>query len=437
MDARKAKSRAAIVSAFSELLCEEDYGKITVGDIIARARVGRATFYGLFKSKDDLLVRARDAISAPMPSTTTVRPSMTHSYRSSISSATCGIVVRAYGHWWPAPARASSQTAFARPSWPEQPRPYPSTRRAQQPPWTGAFSLHHIASSFVGMVQWWAWHNFQARQSRRSQRLPLSHKTPLRLSKKLVPKHRPNPGRHASQSLIRASKAPPNPKHNPSQSIDNSPTPLPATSPSHPNSDIYVGLLVRTQPRPRSWPHGVTSQRIPQDAKRLAARSAQRAFLHVRGRAGKSPHAASGQLCSLGLEHAQETMHKQRGQSGTDKRSNARNEQAVLPVVVGLVLDRQHLIGHARTKVTSLVHGEAGDAAHAHANSPNDQTDADSEHQNVLAGAVSSSKDGADEHKGADSLAEEVAGIVRTLGGGVGREDIALGNGVDDAIRKP
>lgn len=38
-----------------ELLREEDYGKITVGDIIARAHVGRATFYGLFKSKDDLL----------------------------------------------------------------------------------------------------------------------------------------------------------------------------------------------------------------------------------------------------------------------------------------------------------------------------------------------------------------------------------------------
>lgn len=55
MDARKAKSRAAIVAAFSELLREEDYGKITVGDIIAHAHVGRATFYGLFKSKDDLL----------------------------------------------------------------------------------------------------------------------------------------------------------------------------------------------------------------------------------------------------------------------------------------------------------------------------------------------------------------------------------------------
>ena len=24
------------------------------------------------------------------------------------------------------------------------------------------FLLHHIASSFVATVQWWAWHNFQA-----------------------------------------------------------------------------------------------------------------------------------------------------------------------------------------------------------------------------------------------------------------------------------
>lgn len=51
----KKKAAMPIVAAFSELLREEDYGKITVGDIIARAHVGRATFYGLFKSKDDLL----------------------------------------------------------------------------------------------------------------------------------------------------------------------------------------------------------------------------------------------------------------------------------------------------------------------------------------------------------------------------------------------
>ena len=173
----------------------------------------------------------------------------------------------------------------------------------------------------------------------RSQRLPLSHKTPLQLSKNLIPKHRPNPGRHASQSVTRTS------------------TPLPATSPSHPNSDIYVGLLVPTRLRSRSCPHGVTSQRIPQDEKPPPHEVAA-GFFHVRGRAGKLPHADSGQLCSLGLEHAQETVHKQCSQSGTDKRSDARNEQAVLPVVVSLVLDRQHLIGHARTKVTSLVHAK-------------------------------------------------------------------------------
>ena len=100
----------------------------------------------------------------------------------------------------------------------------------------------------------------------RSQRLPISHKTPLQLSKKLIPKHHPNPGRHASQNITRAS------------------TPPTATSPSHPYSDIYVGLLVPTRLKSRSWPHGVTSQRTPQDERTPAARSAQRGFFHVRGR---------------------------------------------------------------------------------------------------------------------------------------------------------
>ena len=98
-------------------------------------------------------------------------------------------------------------------------------------------------------------------------------KTPLQLSKNIIPKHRPNPGRHASQSVTRASPPPT------------------AACPSHPNpnSDLYVGLLVPTRPRSRSWPHGVTSQRIPQDERTPAARSAQRGFFHVRGRAGKLP----------------------------------------------------------------------------------------------------------------------------------------------------
>ena len=143
----------------------------------------------------------------------------------------------------------------------------------------------------VGLAQ------LPSRQSRRSQRLPISHKASLHLSKKLIPKHHPNPGRHASQS------------------INNSSTPLSATSPSHPNSDLNVGLLARAQQRPRSRPHGVTSQRIPQDERTPAAQSAQRGFFHVRGRprrlalrscydyvlglCGRMKDVAGGAFCSL------------------------------------------------------------------------------------------------------------------------------------------
>ena len=117
MDARKEKSRAAIVAAFSELLREEDYSKITVGDIIARAHVGRATFYGLFKSKDDLLAKLVSDIC-------------TH-------------------------ALDDDGTPLD--------DPLVQVEHILNNLWERRQGVRdHIASSFVGMVQWWAWHNFQA-----------------------------------------------------------------------------------------------------------------------------------------------------------------------------------------------------------------------------------------------------------------------------------
>lgn len=55
MDRRQKKTRNAIFQAFIQLLSQNSYDRISVGQIIAQADVGRATFYAHFETKELLL----------------------------------------------------------------------------------------------------------------------------------------------------------------------------------------------------------------------------------------------------------------------------------------------------------------------------------------------------------------------------------------------
>ncbi len=54
MDRRQRKTREAIFNAFTDLLSRKNVNRITVGEIIEKADVGRATFYAHFETKDNL-----------------------------------------------------------------------------------------------------------------------------------------------------------------------------------------------------------------------------------------------------------------------------------------------------------------------------------------------------------------------------------------------
>lgn len=61
-DRRQQKTRAALQTAFRELLLDQGYDAVTIGALTTFANVGRSTFYEHYRTKDDLL---RASLSRP------------------------------------------------------------------------------------------------------------------------------------------------------------------------------------------------------------------------------------------------------------------------------------------------------------------------------------------------------------------------------------
>lgn len=68
LDRRTARTRAALLKAFNELIIAEGWGGFTAADVAARADVGRSTLYEHFQGKEDLLGQAMGPMLAVLAS---------------------------------------------------------------------------------------------------------------------------------------------------------------------------------------------------------------------------------------------------------------------------------------------------------------------------------------------------------------------------------
>lgn len=77
-DPRAHRTREAIIHAFVGLVMARPLSEITVADVVARAGVGRSTFYEHFSNKADLLAESFQAPFAPLADLLSGRASAPH-----------------------------------------------------------------------------------------------------------------------------------------------------------------------------------------------------------------------------------------------------------------------------------------------------------------------------------------------------------------------
>lgn len=162
MDRRQQKTRDAIFDAFSELLSQKSFNKITVQEIIDTANVGRTTFYAHFETKDDLLREMCTEIFDHVFSDT-LQAENTHDF-SLVTEKPDALITHILYHLRDNKKNilgilsCESGELFLRFF-----RQYLNKSLASRMIGTGAskgdipkdFLINHISGSFVNMVQWW------------------------------------------------------------------------------------------------------------------------------------------------------------------------------------------------------------------------------------------------------------------------------------------
>lgn len=163
MDRRQRKTRQAIFCAFTELLKTKHFNNITVGEIIERADIGRATFYAHFETKDYLLKELCEELFCHLLDTATGENSHRHIFE---CDAPDGVFLHLFRHI----AKNDNQILellsgennqlFLR-YFKEQllelvENQFDALKKDKYNTLPHEFVINHIASTLVETVKWWA-----------------------------------------------------------------------------------------------------------------------------------------------------------------------------------------------------------------------------------------------------------------------------------------
>lgn len=160
MDRRQQKTRTAIFNAFISLLGTENFSSITVQDIIDEANIGRSTFYAHFETKDALQeALCRELFDHIIG--TAMDKKDTHGLYS-CTNAPNSVILHILRHLQENDGGiltllTSENNEFITQYFQSGMELLVATQflggRETQVP--REFLVHHIAASFVAMVQWW------------------------------------------------------------------------------------------------------------------------------------------------------------------------------------------------------------------------------------------------------------------------------------------